>query len=58
LKFPSAHLKTFAYRISTGAGGAEHLKQNIESINKPPLSEEVVKRLRDIFKRVDCVTGN
>ncbi|HTM10474.1 MAG TPA: aldo/keto reductase [Verrucomicrobiae bacterium] len=49
---PGAHV------ILTGTGSAEHLKENIESINKPPLPEEVVKRLREIFKRVDCVTGN
>jgi len=44
--------------MSTGTGNAEHLKENIASINKPPLPEEVVGRLREIFKRVDCVTGN
>jgi aryl-alcohol dehydrogenase-like predicted oxidoreductase len=49
---PGAHV------ILTGTGSAEHLKQNIESINKPPLPEDVTKRLREIFKRVDCVTGN
>jgi aryl-alcohol dehydrogenase-like predicted oxidoreductase len=49
---PGAHV------ILTGTGSAEHLKENIESINKPPLPEDAVKRLREIFKRVDCVTGN
>jgi aryl-alcohol dehydrogenase-like predicted oxidoreductase len=49
---PGAHV------ILTGTGSAEHLKENIASINKPPLPEEVVGRLREIFKRVDCVTGN
>jgi len=49
---PGAHV------ILTGTGSAEHLRQNIESINKPPLPEEVAKRLREIFARVDCVTGN
>ena len=49
---PGAHV------ILTGTGSAEHLKQNIESINKPPLPEEVVGRLREMFKRVDSVTGN
>jgi hypothetical protein len=33
-------------------------KQNIESINKPPLPEDVAGRLREMFKRVDSVTGN
>jgi aryl-alcohol dehydrogenase-like predicted oxidoreductase len=44
--------------ILTGTGSAEHLKQNIESINKPPLPEDVLGGLREMFKRVDSVTGN
>jgi len=42
----------------TGTGSLDHLKENIAAINKPPLPEEVVGRLRKIFERVDCVTGN
>jgi aryl-alcohol dehydrogenase-like predicted oxidoreductase len=49
---PGAHV------VLTGTGSLDHLKENIAAINKPPLPEEVAKRLREIFKRVDCVTGN
>jgi len=49
---PGAHV------ILTGTGSLDHLKENIAAINKPPLPEDVAKRLRDIFARVDCVTGN
>lgn len=49
---PGAHV------VLTGTGSAEHLKQNLESLNKPPLPAPAVARLRDIFARVDGVTGN
>jgi len=42
----------------TGTGSADHLKANIESLTKPPLPESVTARLREIFRKVDCVTGN
>ena len=49
---PGAHV------VLTGTGSADHLKQNIESLNKPPLPADAVARLKEIFAQVDCVTGN
>ncbi|HEX9444650.1 MAG TPA: aldo/keto reductase [Candidatus Binatia bacterium] len=49
---PGAHV------VLTGTGSADHLKQNIESLNKPPLPAPAVARLKEIFAQVDCVTGN
>ncbi len=42
----------------TGTGSADHLKANIESLTKPPLPAPVTARLKEIFARVDCITGN
>jgi L-galactose dehydrogenase len=44
--------------VLTGTGSADHLKENLESLAKPPLPEAVTARLKKIFQRVDCVTGN
>ncbi len=44
--------------VLTGTGSAEHLKANIESLTKPALPAKIVARLREIFARVDSVTGN
>jgi aryl-alcohol dehydrogenase-like predicted oxidoreductase len=44
--------------VLSGTGSADHLKANIESLTKPPLPETVTARLKKIFARVDCVTGN
>jgi aryl-alcohol dehydrogenase-like predicted oxidoreductase len=44
--------------ILTGTGSGEHLKANIESLTKPPLPASVTAKLREVFARVDCVTGN
>ena len=44
--------------ILSGTGSSDHLKTNIESLTKPPLPEPVTARLREIFSKVDCITGN
>ncbi len=44
--------------VLTGTGSADHLKANIESLTKPPLPEAVTARLKDIFAKVDSITGN
>jgi L-galactose dehydrogenase len=44
--------------ILTGTGSADHLKANIESLTKPPLPAPVTARLKDIFAKVDSITGN
>jgi L-galactose dehydrogenase len=44
--------------VLTGTGSADHLKANIESLTKPPLPAPVTARLKDIFAKVDSITGN
>lgn len=44
--------------VLSGTGSADHLKANIQSLTKPPLPVPVIARLKKIFARVDCVTGN
>ncbi|TAK07358.1 aldo/keto reductase [bacterium] len=44
--------------VLSGTGSSDHLKANIESLTKPPLPETVTARLREIFGKVDCITGN
>lgn len=43
--------------ILSGTGNIEHLRANLESFSRPPLPEDVVARLRTIFRRVDSITG-
>jgi aryl-alcohol dehydrogenase-like predicted oxidoreductase len=44
--------------VLSGTGSPEHLRANIASLAKPPLPAPVTARLKEIFARVDCVTGN
>lgn len=49
---PGAHV------VLTGTGNADHLKANVESLQKSALPEAARRRLREIFARVDHLTGN
>jgi len=42
----------------SGTGNIEHLKSNIESFSRPPLPQEDVVRLKNIFRRVDSVSAH
>ena len=44
--------------VLTGTGDVEHLRENVASLERPPLPEHDVARLREIFGRVDSVSGN
>jgi len=44
--------------VLSGTGSPEHLRANIESLAKPPLPAPITARLKEIFARVDCITGN
>jgi aryl-alcohol dehydrogenase-like predicted oxidoreductase len=44
--------------VLTGTGDVEHLKENIASLERAPLPERDAARLREIFARVDSVSGN
>jgi aryl-alcohol dehydrogenase-like predicted oxidoreductase len=44
--------------ILSGTGNPEHLQANIESFLRPPLSPQIVERLKHIFRNVDSVSGS
>lgn len=46
------------HAVLTGTGNADHLRQNLDSLLKPPLSPAVAPRLKEIFAKVDCVSGD
>ncbi|MFQ5684498.1 MAG: aldo/keto reductase [Candidatus Binatia bacterium] len=46
------------HTVLMGTGDPEHLKSNVESFLKPPLPEEDLIRLEEIFAKVDCISGN
>ncbi|MFP3043554.1 aldo/keto reductase [Treponema primitia] len=43
--------------VLTGTGSADHLRQNLRSIQAPPLPAEALEQLRSMFGRVDCISG-
>ncbi len=43
--------------VLSGTGNPAHLQANIESLNRPPLPEAVVQKLRHIFRNASSVTG-
>ncbi len=44
--------------ILSGTGNPEHLRQNLESFQRPPLPLAITQRLREMFEGVDSVSGN
>lgn len=48
---PGAHV------ILSGTGNLDHLKANIESFNRPPLPEKDLTKLKQIFGKVDTISG-
>jgi aryl-alcohol dehydrogenase-like predicted oxidoreductase len=43
--------------VLTGTGSADHLKDNLASIQGPKLPDEILERLQAMFGNVDCVNG-
>ena len=43
--------------VLSGTGNPMHLRDNIASLERPPLPEGVVRKLRAIFRNADSVTG-
>jgi aryl-alcohol dehydrogenase-like predicted oxidoreductase len=41
----------------TGTGDAGHLRENLNSIDSPPLPAAILERLDGLFGDVDCVSG-
>jgi aryl-alcohol dehydrogenase-like predicted oxidoreductase len=46
------------HSVLMGTGNLQHLADNIESANRPPLPEADIQRLKEIFAGIDSVTGN
>jgi L-galactose dehydrogenase len=44
--------------VLTGTGSADHLAENLASIMAPPLPQELLEQLEDLFGDVDSVSGN
>ncbi len=44
--------------ILSGTGNIDHLKANIESFSRPPLPDEDILKLKNIFRNVDSVSGH
>ena len=44
--------------VLTGTGNAEHLKENIAAILKPPLPKPALEKLEKLFGGLDYLTGN
>jgi aryl-alcohol dehydrogenase-like predicted oxidoreductase len=44
--------------VLTGTGDVGHLRENVASLERPPLPDADTERLRQIFARVDSVSGN
>lgn len=44
--------------VLSGTGKAQHLERNAESFARPPLAPEAVARAREVFARVDGVSGS
>lgn len=46
------------HTVLTGTGDVGHLTENVASLLKPPLAQEDVRRLDNLFGNVDSVSGN
>jgi len=44
--------------VLSGTGSIDHLEANVASLERPPLSEASVQRLRELFAGIDSVSGN
>ena len=44
--------------VLTGTSSVEHLRENIVSIEKPPLPREVLRRIEAVFDGINSISGN
>lgn len=44
--------------VLTGTGNADHLKENVRAILKPPLPQAALVKLEELFGGLDSLTGN
>ena len=52
------HYEPGTHVIFSGTGNPAHLEANIESFARPPLPQEDMIKLRNIFQNVDSLSGN
>ena len=45
------------HTVLFGTGDVGHVEENVASLARPPLPAEHVARLKEVFSKVDCVTG-
>ena len=43
--------------VLSGTGNPDHLQANIDSLIRPPLPDELVGKLRHLFRHASAVTG-
>jgi len=46
------------HTVLSGTGNADHLPENVASLLKPPLPQAALRRLEQLFGRVDSVSGD
>jgi aryl-alcohol dehydrogenase-like predicted oxidoreductase len=44
--------------VLSGTSNPDHLRANIESLSRPPLPEQDVAKIKEVFKKVDSVSGS
>lgn len=44
--------------VLSGTGSVAHLEANVRAVSAPPLPEDLLARLEELFGEVDCVSGN
>ena len=44
--------------VLSGTSSADHLADNVRAINMPPLPDDVLARLDELFGQVDSVSGS
>lgn len=44
--------------VLTGTGNADHLRENVSAILRPPLPQAALAKLAKLFGNLDCLTGN
>ncbi len=44
--------------VLSGTGSVAHLEANVRAVSAPPLPEDLLARLEELFGEADCVSGN
>jgi aryl-alcohol dehydrogenase-like predicted oxidoreductase len=57
LAYRFCHQEAGVHVTLSGTGSPAHLRANIDSFSRPPLPDDLVQRLKYIFRNVDSVTG-